>query len=144
MQGLDSFNKDEFHDWIDNETAHLDVVASWENLCETYDQLRFTDNLTDATRLDEYKWIIKEMNKFLTRMRAQLMKSKDWESATAMLMENWKPTGQTNLNDRKALAFQKLRQIWISRMASITRTRMLEEIELLETTESEDYDGWTD
>lgn len=141
MQKLDSFNEDELHDWIDNETMHLDVVASWESLCETYDQLRFTDELTDATRLDEYKWIIKEMNKFLTRMRSSLMKCKDWEATVMTLMKAWTPTGQTNLNDRKALAYQKLRQMWVGKMESIARMRAVEEID---QTESEDYDGWTD
>lgn len=141
MQKLESFNEDELHDWIDNETTHLDVVASWESLCETYDQLRFTDSLTDATRLDEYKWIIKEMNKFLTRMRSKLMACKEWSVANSILVEAWSPTGQTNLNDRKALAFQKLRQMWVSKMESISRMKMIEE---LEQTESENYDAWTD
>lgn len=139
MQRLESFNKDELHNWVERETTHLDVVASWENLCDTYDQLRFTDELTDATRLEEYKWIIKEMNKFLTRMRTQMMKCKEWEAVSTTLMDSWTPTGQTNLNDRKALAYQKLRQIWISRMISIARVKMSEVEE-----ESEDTDGWTD
>ena len=32
-------------DWVDEETRHIDVVASWESLCDTYDALRFTDQL---------------------------------------------------------------------------------------------------
>lgn len=142
MQELDSFNKDEFHDWVDNETAHLDVVASWENLCETYDQLRFTDELSDAVRLEEYKWIIKEMNKFLTRMRNKLMSCEDWMAAMVMLSQAWTPTGQTNINDRKALAYQKLRQIWIDKTQSMARMNMWEMYK--EPQESEDYNGWAD
>lgn len=137
MQRLDSFSKDEFHDWIEQETMHLDVVASWESLCETYDQLRFNDELTDATRLDEYKWIIKEMNKFLTRMKSKLMKCKDWEASTEELSQSWTPAGQQNLTDRKALAYQKLRQMWVTRMLSMVQVKMLDQVE-------GDEDGWSE
>ena len=33
------------HDWVENETRALDVVASWETLCEVYNSLDFKDNI---------------------------------------------------------------------------------------------------
>ena len=61
------------HDWVERETTHIDVVASWESLCGTYEALRFTDQLSDAERLDEYKWIVQQMNSFLSKVRTRLL-----------------------------------------------------------------------
>lgn len=135
----ESFRQDDLHDWIDVQTTHLDVVASWENLCLTYDELRFSDSMTDTARLDEYKWIIKEMNKFLSRIRTRLMKCKNLSTAKIVLEENLIPQGQVNLSDRKSLAYHKLRQQWIMNMIQWIQTMMLEELEKLE---EKKQDGW--
>lgn len=133
-------SKDKLHDWIYYRTKHLDVVASWDVLCNTYDDLRFTDQLADATRLEEFKWIIAELNKFLTRMRKEMMKCKDEQSTREYLVRNVKPTGQVNLAERKNLAFQKFRQQWI--------VLAIRELELM-ISENQMYqedtnNGWTD
>ena len=54
-------------DWVEEETRHIDVVASWESLCDTYEALRFSDPMTDAERLDEFKWVVQQMNVFLSK-----------------------------------------------------------------------------
>lgn len=125
--------KSDLNDLVEHETRALDVVASWESLCDCYRVLEFSDQITDATRLEEYKWIIKEMNKFLTRIRNKLITCKDAEAMVTVLMESFTPSGKVNIESRKALAFQKLRQRWIYGMIPEIQ-RMQEESE----------DGWTD
>lgn len=125
---LESFSKDDLHDWIDAQTVHLDVVASWETLCMTYDELRFIDQIPDATRLDEFKWIIKEMNKFLSRMRTKLMNCKDADAVRKALQDSFTPMGQVNLSDRQSLCYQKLRQSWIRSMLKNLEMMMLDQI----------------
>ena len=67
--------------WVIEQTRHLDLVASWETLLDVYATLGFTDPINDNSRLDEFKWIIRETNKFLTRMRNGLNKAKDFEAS---------------------------------------------------------------
>lgn len=123
MQSLDLFNESVLlQAWADENTRSLDLVASWENLCETYDVLRFIDPISDTVRLEEFKWIIKEMNKFLTRVRKKLMSAKDLDSAKIILMNEFTPNGNVNLENRKSLAYQKLKQRWI--MNSLTQVDM--------------------
>lgn len=125
-------------DWIDGETRHIDIVASWENLCDTYDTLRFTDPLSDAEKLEEFKWIIQQMNSFLTKMRTKLLSCKDMESMVEMLGMNLSPSGKMDLGARRALVYQKLRQQWV--MTEIARLQTMLAQEGMET--EEEQDGW--
>lgn len=131
--------KDPLHDWVEQETRALDVVASWESLCDTYRALEFSDPLSDTVRLEEFKWIIKQMNQFLARQRKKLLSCRTSEAMMEVLTMSFTPEGKVNIDQRKALAFQKLKQRWIVTM--MARLKQLT-IELKEMEESED--GWTD
>lgn len=113
------------HDWVNRETQHVDVIASWESLCDTYDTLRFSDPLSDSERLEEYKWIVHHMNSFLSKTRSRLMTCHDKEAMIEVLTIILKPAGKMVLNDRRTLAFQKLRQQWI--FAMINKLKLMEE-----------------
>ena len=121
-------------EWVDAETTHIDVVASWESLCETYDALRLTDPLSDAERLEEYKWIVQQMNAFLTRIRTTLLSCKDLEAMTEVLGTSFTPTGKVELSTRRSLVYQKLRQQWV-------RTTLNRLMTMRQTMETEDMDG---
>lgn len=123
------------HEWVEEETRHIDVVASWEVLCDIYDTLRFSDRLSDAERLDEYKWIIQQMNSFLSKTRTRLLSCKDTEAAWHLMKGMFTPMGKVELGTRRALVYQKLRQQWI-------RTCIVELEQMMDREEAED--GWTD
>jgi len=124
------------HDWIEEETRHIDVVASWESLCDTYDALRFTDQLSDAERLGEYKWIVQQMNSFLTKIKNKMTSCRDIESMIEMLGKSFSPAGKMELNERRTLVYQKLRQQWIR--TTMTKLQMIQEQQM----EMEEQDGW--
>lgn len=121
------------HDWVDEETRHVDVVASWESLCDTYDALRFSDRLSDAERLEEFKWIVQQMNSFLTKVRTRLLTCKDADAMLEMLGSCLTPSGKVELSERKALVYQKLKQQWI-------RTTMMR-LQTMEQARMEEQDG---
>lgn len=124
MQRQDLTTND-LHALIDSTTLPLDLVASWETLCDTYDTLRFSDDLTDTQRLEEYKWIIHQMNKFLTGIRKKLLTSQSHEAALDLLRNTMIPKGDPNITDRKAFVYQKLRQQWI-----LTESQMIYEMQM--------------
>ena len=116
MNGQEStinVEKSLLNDWVDVETRHIDVVASWESLCAAYDTLRFTDPLSDDERLGEFKWITHQMNGFLSKMRTKLLSCKDREAMIEVLQSSFSPTGKMELDQRRALAYQKLKQQWV-------------------------------
>lgn len=108
--------KDALHDWVEEETRALDVVASWETLCDVYRTLEFNDPLSDAMRMEEYKWIIAEMNKHLSRARKKLMPCSTPEAMMTALMSMFNT--ETNVVNRMSLTYHKLRQMWVNRMLS--------------------------
>ena len=142
MPELDSFNeKSALDSWTAKETAPLDLVASWETLCSVYQFLQFTDPLTDSVRMEEFKWIIKEMNKFLTMIRKRLGTCTTFAMAIELCRENFIPKGKVTVEDRKTLAFQKFRQQWISQ--SLNELGMINqqiiEQETVDVRDSNDY-----
>jgi hypothetical protein len=104
--------KDALHDWVESETRALDVVASWETLCDVYHTLEFSDPLTDAMRMEEFKWIIGEMNKHLKRARNKLLNCTDPESMKETLAQMF-TSNQMDVTTRQQLTYHKLRQMWI-------------------------------
>lgn len=108
--------KDFLHDWVEDETRALDVVASWETLCDVYRTLEFNDPLSDAIKMEEFKWIIAEMNKHLSRARKKLMPCTTPEAMMSTLMSMF--TTETNVTNRMNLTYHKLRQMWVNRMLS--------------------------
>ena len=120
-----TIDKSVLHDLVDEETTHVDVVASWENLCGVYDALRFTDVLADSERLEEFKWITQQMNSFLSKMRTKLLSCSTVDAMMDLLEQSYFPAGKVELSDRKSLAFQCLKQRWITMLKH--RLRMLDE-----------------
>ena len=130
-----AIEKDFLHDWVEDETRALDVVASWETLCDVYRTLEFNDPLSDAIKMEEFKWIIAEMNKHLSRARKKLMPCTTPEAMMSALMSMF--TTETNVTNRMNLTYHKLRQMWVNRMLS-QLTAMTETM----TEEKEDGTGY--
>lgn len=114
MVSSNDINKSVLHDWVEEETHALDVTASWESLCDAYRILEFVDPISDAMKMEEFKWIIGEMNKHLTRARKKLLSCQDLDSTKQALEEMY--FSNVSVTSRKSLAYNKLRQRWISQM----------------------------
>ena len=84
-------------EWAEAECRHLDLIASWETLLAAYDALGFDGPDNDEQRLSEFKIVITETNKFLTRMRNGLAKTKSIDDAIEFL------TGHANTADMNAV-----------------------------------------
>ena len=116
---MDSSNvevgKDLLHDWVEEECRALDVVASWETLCDVYRTLEFNDPISDSMKMEEFKWIIENMNRHLTSARKKLLNCPDPESMRETLKKMF-VSEQAKVSDRRSLTYHKLRQMWVSQM----------------------------
>lgn len=108
MPSSASFNLDE---WIDRQTQQIDLIASWEVLISVYQEMGFTDRMDDTTRIAEFKGVIQEMNKFMTRTRKGLGSARDTEGAVDYLKTLVDTQG--SVASRQSLVYQKLRQRWV-------------------------------
>lgn len=120
---MESSSKSALHEWVDGETRSLDVVASWETLCDVYRTLEFADPLSDAMRMEEFKWIIAEMNKHLARARKKLLACTEPEAMREVLANMFTST-EAKVSNRMDLTYHKLRQMWVSQMLAQLDTMM--------------------
>lgn len=144
MPRWDSSNNSWLAQYIEHETRHLDLVASWERLVAIYESMHFVDEMTDRIRLEEFKWIIRETNKFLTRCRNQLqtpVKNGNPMGVINYLMSQYSTKDSTNIDTRQALVYSKLKQDWIYQTALKLQTMM----ENMNEEENQNgSDDWTD
>jgi len=117
--------KDALHDWVEEECRALDVVASWETLCDVYRTLEFNDPLSDAMKMEEFKWIIGEMNNHLSRARKKLLNCTDPDSMMETLQNMFVSTG-AKISNRMDLTYHKLRQMWVRKMITQLNMMMIE------------------
>lgn len=120
--------------WAEAQCRHIDVVASWETLTEVYDQMRFNDPMSDEQRVIEYRWVIGEVNKFLTRQRKVLHSCKNFEAAIEKLQDAMIPEGKVKLDMRQQIVYHKLRQRWLTMAIQVMRSMQIDEME--------ETDGW--
>ena len=113
MKNLALSESDYLANWADENTRHLDLVASWETLLSVYDVLQFIDPINDEIRLSEFKWIIGEINKFLTRMKSGLDKTSGVDAAVEYLKRYADTKDTTSIKARRELAYNKLKQRWV-------------------------------
>jgi hypothetical protein len=106
-------------EWAERECRHLDLIASWEILLSAYDVLGFSDEIADEQRLVEFKFVIGELNKFLTRMRNGLRQTKNIDDAIAFLTRHANTADMNNVNGRPSVAYNKLKQRWIGQSVSV-------------------------
>lgn len=115
MQSSDWSDSLVLAEWADRECRHLDLIASWEELLSVYAAMGFRGPDTDDQQLVEFKAVITELNKFLTRMKNGLAKAQSVEAAIEFLSESAYATEMNQVKSRQGIAYNKLKQHWVMR-----------------------------
>jgi hypothetical protein len=123
-------------EWAEKECQHFDLIASWELLLVAYETLGFSNSVDDAMRLTEFKRIITEINKFLTRMKTGLASTTSAENAIEFLGSHTN-TDMAAVKDRQSVAYNKLKQRWLAQAIGTLQ----QAVELLAIQEGEKRDA---
>lgn len=118
MRDSDWTNSIVLAEWAEEECRHLDLIASWEILLSVYEALGFAGPDNDDARLAEFKKVIAELNKFLTRMKTGLAKVRDPEAAVEFL-SMYANSDVNAIRDRPGIAYNKLKQQWIAQSIDV-------------------------
>ena len=103
---------------VDRLCQPINLIESWENLCDAYETLRFVDQLDDATRLDEFQYIVRELNRTMGTIRNALVSCDDLEDAMQWLIDHRDPKGNVKIESRKHVAYQAFRSRWFANAIS--------------------------
>ncbi|WP_299315073.1 hypothetical protein [uncultured Halomonas sp.] len=106
-------------DWAEQECRHLDLIASWETLLTLYEVLGFMGPDNDEDRLAEFKQVIGELNKFLTRMKNGLKGTRDISDAIEFLAGHANTVDMNAVRTRATVAYNKMKQQWIAQSVSV-------------------------
>lgn len=129
MRDLALLSSEVLSEWAKEECRHLDLIASWETLMNVYETLGFIGPKTDEERLTEFKVIIGELNKFLTRMKNGLDRTSSIEGAIEFLQGHINTADMNTVKNRQGIAYNKLKQRWITQAISTLITTLQQEIE---------------
>lgn len=113
MQNSAWSEKDFLIGWTEDNCRHLDLIASWDGLVNIYEQMKFVDEINDTIRLGEFKEIIQETNKFLTRMKTGLLTCSDFDTALSFLQKYVDTKSVSDIRTRAQLATRRQQQQWV-------------------------------
>jgi hypothetical protein len=116
-------------EWAERECRHLDLIASWETLLSVYETLGFQGPESDDMRLTEFKTIITEINKFLTRMKNGLSRTTNINDAIEFLSAHANTSDMNGVRTRPNIAYNKLKQRWITQSVSVLMAYVVDDIE---------------
>lgn len=116
-------------EWAERECRHLDLIASWETLLSVYETLGFQGPESDDMRLTEFKNIITEINKFLTRMKNGLSRTTNINDAIEFLSAHANTSDMNGVRTRPNIAYNKLKQRWITQSVSVLMAYVVDDIE---------------
>lgn len=127
MPSSDWSNSIVLAEWADSECRHIDLIASWEELMNAYQVLGFTGPDTDEERLAEFKLVVGETNKFLSRMKNGLAKTSSLEDAIDYLALHINTADMNQVKVRPSIVYNKLKQKWLYRAISTLRDSISDE-----------------
>ncbi len=116
-------------EWAERECRHLDLIASWETLLSVYETLGFQGPESDDMRLTEFKTIITEINKFLTRMKNGLARTTNINDAIEFLSAHANTSDMNGVRTRPNIAYNKLKQRWVTQSVSVLMAYVVDDIE---------------
>ena len=98
---------------IDSCFEEIPLLGYWDSIKFTYENMGFTDPMTDSQRIEEYSYISEQLHKFITKKHSELMKYRDalpnMYDAVGDVIKNLSETSK----DRKMLVYYMLRDNWL-------------------------------
>lgn len=104
-------NESQFlHEWTEQKCAPVDLISSWTELVSVYKHLEFLDELSDEDRIKEFKHVVRETNRLLTRVRNAVTSAVSIDAAIDYLGSQFSPSRNSDVVSREDVAYQALKQ----------------------------------
>lgn len=97
-------------EWTERNCQPVDLISSWTELVSVYKHLEFVDDLNDEQRIKEFKHVVRETNRLLTRVKNTLTTCLSIKDAIEYLSSQFAPSRNSDVTDRQDVAYQALKQ----------------------------------
>jgi len=95
-----SFQTPSFTDW-------------WPEIHRQYQEFGFTDDISDATRIDEYKYVSEQLRKYIFSKQDQILSYKDDLVGMLAEVEGLMGKAKEHAPGRKGLVYVAMRDAWL-------------------------------
>lgn len=95
-----------------------DFQAMWYNLSNWYKNLGFTDELTDAQRIEEYKWIVQQLRKYMFSKQDDIMSCDSVDEMLEKVQALISKASEYG-DDRKTVVYNFMRDQWLLELHSV-------------------------
>ena len=89
-----------------------DFEGMWFIIKNQYDELGFTDPMTDQQKIDEYKWIVQQLRKFMFTKQDDVLSCDSLESMVACV-EKMIGNAEEYGDERKKVVYNFMRDHWL-------------------------------
>ena len=89
-----------------------DFESMWFSIKDIYDNLGFTDALTDQQRIDEYKWIVQQLRKYMFSKQDQVLSCDNVEGMINTI-DSYIASAEEYGDERKKVVYNFMRDHWL-------------------------------
>lgn len=114
-----------------------DFEAMWYMLKDQYKNLGFTDQMTDQQRVDEYKWIVQQLRKYMFSKQDGILDCDSVEDMVACV-DKLIGTADEYGEDRKHVVYNFVRDHWLYELRNHLSNMLIEMYTIEEDKEDED------
>lgn len=126
-------------EWTERNCQPVDLISSWTELVSVYKHLEFVDDLNDEQRIKEFKHVVRETNRLLTRVKNTLATCLSIKDAIEYLSSQFAPSRNSDVTDRQDVAYQALKQRFL-RQSIVELTAIYENLFESEEESEEEID----
>ena len=113
------------------------ILGYWGDIQARYNMMGFTDKLTDKDKIEEYDYITRQLNKYISSHKVQITKSNDLDTMLAVV-EELHSKAPFEAKERKTLVYMAMRDSWLEGLYTLIGNMIPE----VDKTNEEDNDGW--
>ena len=119
---------------IRNCFQEIPLLGYWSVIRQIYDNMGFTDPMTDSQRIEEYSYISEQMHKFVSKKYNEIMQYEDDLVTMSEKVSDILDKVEENSRDRKTLVYYMLRDDWLIQLYNVILTT-IDDLQV----EEEDY-----
>ena len=119
------------------------LIGYWPDIQQRYKMMGFTDQLTDKEKIEEYDYITKQLNKYLSAHHDEVLSKCDSDLSMMLgVIKNLLDKAPTVTKDRKSLVYMAMRDDWLIGMYNLLEG-MISQVDKRKTSE-EVSDDWNE
>ena len=112
----------------------------WFNVKQWYEALGFTDPLSDQQRIDEFKWIVQQLRKYMFSKQDVIVGHENLEGMVAEV-DNLLSKAEEYGDERKKIVYNFMRDHWLYEIRNHLNVMMMDmEIEKYDQTAFDEED----